>query len=120
MKRTPNTLNAHRLIWFAHHEGAQDQVVDRLFSAYFTEGRDVGDLKVLADLAVAAGLDRERAAAFLASDEGADEVRLEENMAMSNGISGVPTFILDGEELFSGARKPDMIVEHLTKATHAK
>jgi predicted DsbA family dithiol-disulfide isomerase len=120
MKRTPNTLNAHRLIWLAQHEGAQYTVVEALFKAYFTEGRDVGDLGVLADLAAATGLDREKTAAFLASDEGAEEVRLEESMAISKGISGVPTFILDGEELFSGARKPDVIAAHLTKAAHAK
>ena len=75
MKRTPNTLNAHRLIWFAQHEGVQDAVVEGLFKAYFTEGRDVGDVEVLADLAAAAGRDRAKTAAFLASDEGTAEVR---------------------------------------------
>lgn len=119
MKRTPNTFNAHRLIWLAHREGAQDAVVESLFKAYFTEGRDIGDLEVLADLAAETGPDRAGTLAFLASDEGAEEVRLEENTAMSKGISGVPTFILDGEELFSGARKPDVIAAHLTKAAHA-
>ena len=116
MKRTPNTLNAHRLIWFAQREGVQDTVVEGLFKAYFTDGRDVGDLEVLADLAAAAGLERAKTAAFLASDEGAEEVRLEESMAISKGISAVPTFILGGEELFSGARKPDVIAAHLTEA----
>jgi predicted DsbA family dithiol-disulfide isomerase len=121
MKRTPNTLNAHRLIWFAQHEGVQDAVVEGLFKAYFTEGRDVGDLEVLAGLGAAAGLDRVKTAAFLASDEGAEEVRLEERMAVSKGISAVPTLILDGEELFSGARKPDAITAHLTEVVaHAK
>ena len=116
MKRTPNTFNAHRLIWFAQREGAQDAVVDALFKAYFTEGRDVGDLEVLDDLASTAGLDRGRTAAFLAGDEGAQQVRLEESKAISKGISGVPTFILDGEELFSGAHKPDLIAAHLAQA----
>lgn len=121
MKRTPNTLNAHRLIWFAQHEGVQDGVVEVLFKAYFTEGWDVGDLEVLAGLGTAAGLDRAKTAAFLASDEGAEEVRREERMAVSKGISAVPTFILDGEELLSGARKPEVIAAHLTEAVaHAK
>ncbi len=121
MKRTPNTLNAHRLIWFAQHEGVQDAVVEGLFEAYFTEGRDVGDFEVLADLGAAAGLDRAKTAAFLAGDDGAEEVRREERMAVSKGISAVPTFILDGEELFSGVRKPDTIAAHLTEAVaHAK
>ena len=116
MKRTPNTLNAHRLIWFAQREGVQDTMVESLFKAYFTDGRNVDDLEVLADLAAAAGLDRAKTATFLASDEGAEEVRLEERMAISKGISAVPTFILGGDELFSGARKPDVIAAHLTEA----
>ena len=120
MKRTPNTLSAHRLIWFAQHEGVQDAIVEGLFTAYFTEGRDVGDLEVLAGLCAAAGLDRTKTAAFLASDEGAVEVRREERMAVSKGISAVPTFILDGEELFSGARGPEVIAAHLAEVvTHA-
>lgn len=120
MKRTPNTFNAHRLIWLAQREGAQDAVVESLFKAYFTEGRDIGDLEALADLAAEAGLDRAGTLAFLASVEGVEEVRQEESLAISKGISGVPTFILDGEELFSGARKPDVIAAHLTRAAHAK
>lgn len=121
MKRTPNTLNAHRLIWFAQHEGVQDTVVEVLFKAYFTEGRDVGDLEVLAGLGTAAGLDRAKTAAFLASDEGAEEVRQKERKAVSKGISAVPTFILDGAELLSGARTPEVIAAHLTEAVaHAK
>ena len=120
MKRTPNTFNAHRLIWLAQRERAQDAVVERLFKAYFTEGRDVGDLEVLADLAAEAGLDRAGTRAFLAGGEGVEEIRQEESMAISKGISGVPTVIFDGEELFSGARKPDVIAAHLTGAAHAK
>ena len=120
MKRTPNTLNAHRLIWFAKREGVQDVIVESLFRAYFTEGRDVGDVSVLIDLAAAADLDRARTSVFVSSDEGAREVRIEESEAISKGISGVPSFILDGEEIFSGALKPDVIAAHLTKAAHAK
>ena len=121
MTRTPNTLNAHRLIWFAQQEGVQDAVVEVLFKAYFTEGRDVGDFEVLAGLGTAAGLDRAKTAAFLVGDEGTEEVRREERLAVSKGISAVPTFILDGEELLSGARKPEVIAAHLTEAVaHAK
>jgi len=120
IKRTPNTFNAHRLNWFARREGAQDPMVEGLFKAYFTEGRDVGDLEVLADLAATAGLGRARTATFLAGDEGAEDVRLEESISMSKGISGVPTFILDGEQLFSGARKPDVIAAHLAEAVACK
>ena len=67
MQRTPNTLDAHRLIRWAETEGGQNALVDRLFAAYFTEGQDVGDKTVLATLAAEAGLDGERATTLLAS-----------------------------------------------------
>ena len=84
IKRTPNTFNAHRLIWLAEQEGVQDAVVEGLFSAYFVEGRDVGDKGVLADLA-AAGIDRARASVFLAGTEGADEVAEAEAASKRSG-----------------------------------
>src|ERR1700692_3922193 len=102
MERTPNTFNAHRLIWLAGEEGVQDDVVEALFRAYFVEGRDVGDTRVLAKVAKQASLTESVVAAFL-EGAGTDEVRLEAETAKGSGISGVPTFILDGEELFSGA-----------------
>jgi predicted DsbA family dithiol-disulfide isomerase len=70
MERTPNTLNAHRLIWLAGQQGKQHDVVEGLFAAYFNEGRDIGDPIVLADIGASAGLDRARILAMLASDEG--------------------------------------------------
>ena len=122
MTRTPNTFQAHRLIWLAGEEGKQDEVVEALFRAYFTEGRDVGDTSVLIALATEVGLDEERSKAFLKGTEGADEVRHEEQASMAAGISGVPTFILNGEQLGSGALKPELIAERLSEAvmSHAK
>jgi predicted DsbA family dithiol-disulfide isomerase len=116
MKRTPNTFDAHRLIWFAGNEGAQDAVVEALFRGYFTQGRDIGDHRVLADLAAEAGLDRSRTAAFLASGEGAAEVSAEEQTAKRAGLSGVPTFVLDGRVLFSGAQPPELIARALVQS----
>ena len=113
--RTPNTFQAHRLIWLVQQEGLQDLVVEALFRAYFTEGRDVGDTSVLIELATEAGLNSERVTAFLYGSSGTDEVRLEVHTAMSRGISGVPTFIIDGEEVFSGAMKPDLMAARLRK-----
>jgi predicted DsbA family dithiol-disulfide isomerase len=69
-------------------EGGQDAVVEDLFSAYFVEGRDVGDKGVLADLAVAAGIDRARASVFLAGTEGADEVAEAEAASKRSGMNG--------------------------------
>jgi predicted DsbA family dithiol-disulfide isomerase len=119
MARTPNTFNAHRLIWLAQKEGSQGAVVESLFRAYFTEGRDVGDSSVLVDIAKEAGIVEERARAFLESAEGTDEVRREIQRAIDSGISGVPTFIFDGEVLFSGALKPAMMADRLRAAAVA-
>lgn len=117
--RTPNTFDAHRLIWFAGQHGVQDAVVDAIFKAYFSQGGDVGDSATLIDISAEAGLNREAAADFLRSEAGSAEVREEESIAMKNGIDGVPTFILDGQPIFSGARKPEAIAPFLKAAMDA-
>ena len=116
IKRTPNTFNAHRLIWLAEQEGVQDAVVEGLFSAYFVEGRDVGDKEVLADLAAAAGIDRARASVFLAGTEGADEVAEAEAASKRSGINGVPTFVINGRPAFSGAQRAELMLAHMLDA----
>ncbi len=103
MARTPNSFQAHRLILLAGHDQMQNAVVDALFNAYFTEGRDIGETSVLVEIAGEAGLDPERALKFLLSNVGADEIRNQEQSAMNAEISGVPTFIVDNEVIFSGA-----------------
>lgn len=75
MERTPNTLDAHRLIWLADKEGVQDAVVEALFRAYFTGGRDISNRQALIDVVAEAGLERQRAEAMLNSDEGMDALR---------------------------------------------
>jgi hypothetical protein len=78
MERTPNTFDAHRLIWLAEKLGVQDAVIEGLFASYFTNGRDVGDRPVLMDIAVQAGLNRAKVEVLLAGHEGAEEVRQSE------------------------------------------
>ena len=116
MKRTPNTFDAHRLIWFADKAGAQDAMVERLFRAYFSEGHDIGDRRVLAELAGDAGLERARVEAFLASEQGTIEVAADEAVAKRAGLNGVPTFVLDGRVLFSGAQPAEQIAQALTQS----
>lgn len=114
--RTPNTINAHRLIWLAQMEGVQDAVVESLFRAYFAEGQDVSDTDVLIGIATQSGIAKDRARAFIESTDGADVVRREAQTAIAGGISTVPTFIFDGRILFSGALKPAMMAERLLAA----
>lgn len=119
MTRTPNTLDAHRLIWLAGREGKQDAVVEGLFSAYFHEGRDVGCPTVLREVADAAGLDSVKVMAMLASDEGKDEVAAELDRAAAIGTRSVPTVLVNGRPLFSGAIPPEAVEQHLRAAVDA-
>ncbi len=115
MLRTPNTLDAHRLIWFAGRQGVQDAVMEAVFAAYFTQGRDVGDRDVLADCAAEGGMDRAAAADFIAGDIAAKEMLAADRAAREAGVNGVPSFFLDGYGLFSGAMPAETIAEALRK-----
>jgi predicted DsbA family dithiol-disulfide isomerase len=102
--RTPNTLDAHRLIHWAGLEGRQGAVVSGLFRAYFCEGRDIGDWDVLLDLAVQAGLPRDMIARLLGTDADVRLIRESDRAARARGIQGVPFFILDQQYAISGAQ----------------
>jgi predicted DsbA family dithiol-disulfide isomerase len=116
--RTPNTFDAHRLIDYARTDGKQHALVQSLFRAYFTEGRDIGDRQVLAELGAEAGLDRAELEGLLSSDGRAGEVRLEEERGRRLGINGVPYFLIEGRVALSGAHEPEIIVGALEKAVH--
>jgi predicted DsbA family dithiol-disulfide isomerase len=109
MQRTPNTFQAHRLIWRAAMEGLQDAIVEALFAAYFSQGRDVGDDETLADIAQGSGMDREDVMRFLAGDGYAREVRATEDEARRAGITGVPAFIANGRPLLMGAQPAEVL-----------
>ncbi len=111
--RSPDTTDAHRLSRWAAAEGKQEAMVDRLFAAYFTEGKDVGDATVLTTLAGEAGLDTDAVAARLATDEDRDTVAEEIERAYRIGITGVPTFVLAGKYAVVGAQEALTIVEAL-------
>ena len=115
MLRTPNTLDAHRLIWFAGREGVQDAVMETVFKAYFIEGRDIGDRDVLTDCAVEGGMNRVEVADFLAGETAAKEMLAADRAAREAGVNGVPSFFLDGYGLFSGAMPAETIAEALRK-----
>jgi len=115
MTRTPNTIDAHRLIWFAGQNGDQDAAMESVFKAYFIEGRDIGDHSVLTDCAVEAGLPRQAVADFLAGDLARTEMRAADQAAREAGVSGVPSFFLDGYSLFSGAMPAATIADALRR-----
>jgi len=114
--RQPNTRDAHRLIAWAQSRGDADPLVERLFKAYFVEGRFIGAHEVLAEIAHEAGENADAAYAFLESDVGTTEIAEAEERAASLGITGVPFFIVDGRYGLSGAQPSEAIVEALRRA----
>ncbi len=114
---TPNTLDAHRLIHWAGIEGRQNPVVDRLFHAYFVEGRDIGDAEVLADIAAAEGMDRQAIARLLAGDADLADIEARDKRAREMGVGAVPTFIILGQHVIQGAQPAEFwerIIDDIT------
>lgn len=103
-KRLPNTLNAHRLIHWAGLEGRQTPVVSALFRAYWKEGRDIGNVGVLADIAGSTGLDRAAIARLLDGDADRDTVIDRDTHARERGVTGVPCFVVADQYVLSGAQ----------------
>jgi predicted DsbA family dithiol-disulfide isomerase len=116
IERRPNTLDSHRLIRWAASAGLQDAVVERLFAAYFLEGRDIGDDSVLEFLAAEVGLDSIEVADLLSGDTDIANVEREAKLAGEMGITGVPTFIFGGKYVISGAREAEVLVQVVDKA----
>jgi predicted DsbA family dithiol-disulfide isomerase len=119
IERAPNTLDAHRLIRWAASSGRQGEAADRLFEAYFVQGRDVGNRAVLLEVAAAAGLDAALVARLL--EEGADveAVRGEIAQAQAMGVTGVPFFIFGGRIGLPGAQEVEVMKQAIAEARGA-
>ncbi len=124
IQRTPNTINAHRLIHWAGLEGRQTAAVSRLFKAYFEEGLDIGDLTVLLDIAEGIGLDRAMIERLYDSGADAEDIRGRDDHARQRGVTGVPTFVLANQHVVPGAQPPELwqnvIDEIIEKAKDAE
>jgi predicted DsbA family dithiol-disulfide isomerase len=117
--RTPNTFDAHRLIWLASRSGLGDAIAQELFKAYFVEGVNIGSRAALAQIGARAGLDPIETERFLESEEGGEEVRRQILAAQELGVSGVPFFVVNGRYGISGAQHPDTLVAMLKRAAAA-
>jgi predicted DsbA family dithiol-disulfide isomerase len=117
MTVTPNTLKAHRLTWLAGQQDKATAMAERILKAYFTEGQNIVEVEVLANLAAEVGMDAEMAKTFLLSDAGIQEVRDLEQQVIAQGIHGVP-HIRIGQEVVSGAQSVDVFLAALQNAAH--
>ena len=117
LRRTPSSIDAHRLVRFADRYGCADAMVEALFSAHFTDGRDIGNHAVLVAVAEACGLDGAAVARFLPSEDETDLVHADNLRAHRLGINGVPCFVIGGRHAIAGAQEPEVIERLLDVAT---
>lgn len=113
---TPNTMQSHRLVRHAAGHGLQSQTVEAVLAAYFQQGRDIGDLEVLVELAERVGLDPDAARRYLLSGRDAATIQQENARAHRLGVNGAPCFIFNGEHALAGAQEPEILVRMLDLA----
>jgi predicted DsbA family dithiol-disulfide isomerase len=111
IQRMPNTRRSHLLIAHAARSGRQGAVKDRIMRAYFEEGRDIGDIEELVRLGVETGLAEHESRSALILREGQDGVIAAERHAAVLKITGVPTFIFDGQYSISGAQEVAILAQ---------
>jgi predicted DsbA family dithiol-disulfide isomerase len=109
MRRTPSSVDAHRLVRWSSRFGRAAELVEALFAAHFTDGRDIGDVAVLVAIAASCGLRAGAAHAFLASDCDTDAIHADNLRAHRLGINGVPCFVIAGRHAIAGAQEPEVI-----------
>ncbi|MEM7709796.1 MAG: DsbA family oxidoreductase [Pseudomonadota bacterium] len=115
--RTPNTLDAHRLIHWAGLEQRQTHAVQALFEAYFEKGLDIGDVPTLVEIGVGTGMEREMLERLFATDADTDDIRTRDAHARERGVTGVPTFVLANQHVLRGAQPVELwgqVIEEVT------
>jgi predicted DsbA family dithiol-disulfide isomerase len=115
-----NTIKAHELMHFAKAHGKQSEMKERLLSAYFIEGKHVGRIDDLADLAQEIGLDRDETHRALTQETYLADVKADVAQAQAYGINGVPFYVIDGKFGISGAQDPETFVKVLQQATEER
>jgi predicted DsbA family dithiol-disulfide isomerase len=115
-----NTFVAHQLLGWAQEHGLQHPLKMALFSAHFTDGKDVSDTDTLLDIAASIGLDRAAAKEVLDSQSKAEETRAHQQFWTERGVSGVPSMIFDGRYLLTGAQGAETYAQMLRKVVSEK
>ena len=111
-----NSFDAHRLVHYAGAYGKSNEMSERLFYAFFTESKNIGDHETLSSLGEAIGLDAKDIKRMLGTEEFTKEVRNDEAMGSQLGIQGVPFFVFDGKYAVSGAQPVEMFEQAIEKA----
>ena len=114
-ERLPNTFLAHRLLWYAEQKNLQNELSENLFYAYFTEGKDIGSIEVLASIASEIGLDKLKIISFLESETGSKEVEDQKLESIERSIGAVPTYIINDQYLIQGGQQPETFMAFLRK-----
>lgn len=114
-KVSPNTRKAHALLQVAQAEGVQLPLMETFFKAYFTDGIDLTNPDNLIDLAVSAGMSKEKATQTLTDDNSLLQVSLAEQELYKLGISSVPFYIINNKYGISGAQATETFIEAFTK-----
>ncbi|WP_417683857.1 DsbA family oxidoreductase [Roseibium sp.] len=113
---SPNTLDSHRLILWSRADDLQDEVVERLFKAYFIDGEDLTKSETLVRIAEDAGMQSDLVEQLLETDSDLDKTRKQIDQAREMGVSGVPCFIIDGRFAIAGAEKPETLAAAIRHA----
>ncbi len=120
IKQTPNTVDAHRVVRFADQYGKADVTAEMLFNRYFIDGDNIGDSKILLDIAKQLDLDLKSLAAYLDSDQDIDLIYEKNARAHRMGINGVPSYLFNEHLAISGAQEPPVLVRLLDAALASK
>lgn len=110
-----NTMNAHRLLHLAKTAGIQNEVKEKLFAAYYTDGKDVGDTETLVQVGESAGLQADATRTMLQSNQYLKEVRIDQLRGEQLGVQGVPFFVFNNKYAVSGAQAPEVFTNVLEK-----
>ena len=108
MQRTPNTINAHRLIHWAGLEQKQQPLINALFEAYFCNGIDISDIGALCDIALKAGLQRDVTSQLLNSNADIQMIKERDAHSRKMGVDAVPTFIVANQHVVPGSQTPEV------------
>jgi predicted DsbA family dithiol-disulfide isomerase len=108
-----NTLDTHRLIHLAKKHGLQDRAIERLFSAYFTEGKNLGNHHTLIELGADIGLSRKETESMLESDDYKEKVITDSYEGQTLGLTGVPFFVINRKHGVSGAQPTEVFLKVL-------